>query len=108
MLAYFDRDLIDFLLIFLHLDDLHKFCLLFLVITLQIEIEVTFGLLMSLRFGYDVQALLDSLNVSLFVQFQFLGIKFAVLLSILEHFDIDLDFLVDLLLVFELLIGIRR
>ena len=108
VLAYFDRDLIDFLLVFLHLNDLHKLCLLFLVITLEVEIEVAFGLFVLLRFGYDVEALLDSLDVSLFMQFEFFGIELALLLPVLEQFDIDLYFLVDLFLVLELLLGIGR
>lgn len=40
------------------------------------------------------------------MQLQFLGIELAMLLFILEQFDIDLYFLVDLLLVLELLISI--
>lgn len=83
MFTDLDRYLVDFLLIFLHLDDLHEFCLFFVVIAFEVEIEVTFGLFVLLRLRHDVEALLDSLDVSLLMQFQFLGIELAELLLIL-------------------------
>lgn len=45
-----DRYLVDFLLIFLHFDDLHEFCLFFVVIAFEVEIEITFGLFVLLWF----------------------------------------------------------
>lgn len=83
MLADLDRYLIYFLLVFLHLYDLHQFCLFLVVVALEIEIEVTLGLFVFLGLRYDVEALLDSLDICLFMQFQFLGIELAEFLLIL-------------------------
>lgn len=82
MFANLDRYLIDFLLIFLHFNDLHEFCLFFVVVAFEVEIEVTFGLFVFLRLRHDVEALLDSLDVGLFMHFQLLGIELAELLLV--------------------------